>query len=204
MNGSRFDKLARHLMIQPDRRQVRSRPPSPTNTVMRRLLLSVTLLGLVVGVGLFTGPSVPAQDATPAVAAGTITSEILGSIPSTDAPGMNLVLTRVTLGPGAVIPPHVHPGQVIVTVESGTLAFTVVGDGQVLRAGVGTPTAGEAIAPGTEVMLEPGVWWTEGSDGAHTARNPGDEPTVLLIAALVAADQPFRLPMDMSMGTPSA
>ena len=53
-------------------------------------------------------------------------------------------------------------------------------------------------------MLEPGVWWTEGADGAHTARNPGDEPTVLLVAALVAADQPFRLPRVTAMGTPSA
>jgi mannose-6-phosphate isomerase-like protein (cupin superfamily) len=170
---------------------------------MRRIvfgLLAVTLLGL------FLVPHAPAQDATPSVEAGQITSVTLGSVPSTEAPGMNLVLTRVTLGPGAVIPAHVHPGQVIVTVESGTLAFTVVGEGQVLRAGVGTPTAGEAMPLGTEVMLEPGVWWTEGSDGAHTARNPGDEPTVLLVAALVAADQPFRLPvdMDMDMGTPTA
>ena len=167
---------------------------------MRRIVLGLLAVALV---SLFIASNAPAQDATPSVGAGETTSVTLGSVPSTDAPGINLVLTRVTLGPGAVIPLHVHPGQVIVTVESGTLAFTVVGEGQVLRAGAGTPTAGEAMPASTEVMLEPGVWWTEGSDGAHTARNPGDEPTVLLVAALVAADQPFRLPVDMAMGTPS-
>lgn len=202
MNGSRFDHVAKQRLALTH--QWRSRTTSRRHHSMGRLLLAAALLGLLVGVGVFTVQGVPAQDATPGAEAGAITSVLLGSVPSTDAPGMNLVLTRVTLAPGAVIPPHVHPGQVIVTVESGTLAFTVVGEGEVLRAGAGTPTASEAIAPGTEVMLGPGVWWTEGSDGAHTARNPGDEPTVLLVAALVAADQPFRLPMDMPTGTPSA
>jgi len=116
-----------------------------------------------------------------------------------------LLLQRVTIGPGGVVPSHVHPGQLIVVVESGTLAYTVLGgEGESLRAGAGTPTAAEAIAPGTEVTLGPGEWFVEDPAVVHTARNAGDEPTVLLVTALVAADEPFLQPMDMAMGTPAA
>ena len=33
----------------------------------------------------------------------------------------------------------------------------------------------------------------------HTFRNPGDEPLVLLVSALIAADEPFLQPVDMDM-----
>ena len=172
---------------------------------MRRTLLASVLLALVVGVGLLTARAVPAaQEATPAGGAAII-AEPLGSVPSTDAPGKVLVLQRVTLAPGAVVPPHVHPGQLVVTVESGTFAVTPLsGQGRVLRAGAGTPTAAEEIAQGTEVTLRAGEWFVEPPDSVHSARNPGDTPAVLLIAGLVAADQPILIPMEMDMGTPAA
>jgi hypothetical protein len=43
---------------------------------------------------------------------------------------------------------------------------------------------------------EPGV--------AHIARNAGDEPLVLLVAALVTADEPFLQLMETGMATPAA
>ena len=173
---------------------------------MRRSLLVPALLALVVGFGLLTPRALAGvQDASPAADAAPITLESLGSVPSIDAPGKVLVLVRVTLAPGAVVPPHVHPGQIVVAVESGAFAYTVLGgQGQVLRAGAGTPIAAEEIAQGAEVILQAGEWFVEPPDAEHTGRNPGDTPTVLLIAGLVAADQPFLQPMGMDMATPTA
>ena len=173
---------------------------------MRRILLAVVILGLVVTVGLLTVPGTPAaQDATPAGEAAPITLETLGSAPSLDVPGMTQVLLRVTVAPGGAVPSHIHPGQIIVAVESGTLAYTVLGgEGESVRGGAGTPTAEEVLTPGTEVIFGPGEWFVEHPAVGHTARNTGDEPTVLLISGLVASDQPFLQPREMEMATPAA
>jgi len=118
---------------------------------------------------------------------------------------MMQILFRVTVAPGGVVPSHIHPGQIIVAVQSGTLTYTVLGgEGETLRGGAGTPTAEEAITPGTEVVFGPGDWFIEHPAVVHTARNTGDEPAVLLISGLVAADQPFLQPMEMDMATPAA
>jgi quercetin dioxygenase-like cupin family protein len=172
---------------------------------MRRLLLAVVLFGLVVTLGLLTMPSVPAaQEGTPSGAAAPVTLEMLASAPATDAPGMLQVLARVTLAPGAVVPAHIHPGQLLVSVASGTLGYTILGEGQSLRAAAGTPTAAEVIAPDTEVTLGPGEWFVYEAGTVHMDRNPGNEPAVVLISGLVAADQPFLIPVDMDMATPAA
>jgi quercetin dioxygenase-like cupin family protein len=172
---------------------------------MRRLLLACVLLGLVVTLGLLTMPSVPAaQEGTPSGEAAPVTLETLGSAPATDAPGMLLVSLRLTLAAGAVVPAHFHPGQLVVTVESGTLGYTILGEGQSLRAGAGTPTAAEVIAPDTEATFGPGEWFVYEAGTVHMDRNPGNEPAVVLITGLVAADQPFLIPVDMDMATPAA
>ena len=174
---------------------------------MRRtwVLLSVAavvLLGLLAAGRALTAT---AQDATPSGEMADVTLETLGSAPAADAPGMNLVLLRITLAPGVVVPAHRHPGQLVVTVESGTFAYTILGGaGQSMRAGAGTPTAGEVIEPGAEVTLGPGEWFVEDADVVHMDRNPGDEPAVVLVSGLVAADQPFLIPADMGTATPAA
>ena len=173
---------------------------------MRRRLLAFVPLSFVVGVALLTVQGVPAaQDATPAGEAAPITLESLGSVPSTDAPGMLLHLLRVTIAPGAAAPPHIHAGQLIVAIESGTAAYTILDEGaETGRGRFGTPTATDVITAGTEVTLNQGEWFLEEPGVVHTVRNPGDEPLVLLISALTAADQPLLQPMDMAMATPAA
>ena len=59
------------------------------------------------------------------------------------------------------------------------------------------------ITAGTEVMLGPGEWIIEEPNIVHTVRNAGDEPLVLFVSALTAADQPLLQPMDMDMATPA-
>jgi quercetin dioxygenase-like cupin family protein len=163
-------------------------------------VVAVVLLGLLAAGRSLTAT---AQDATPSGEAAPVTLEMLGSAPAADAPGMNLVLARVTLAPGAVVPAHRHPGQLVVTVESGTLAYTILDEGRSLRAGAGTPTAAEVIEPGAEATLGPGEWFVYEANVVHMDRNPGDEPAVVLITGLVAADQPFLIPVDMDMATPA-
>src|ERR671911_2404063 len=172
---------------------------------MRRIVLTFVLLSSVVWLGLLTGQGVPAaQEATPAGAAAPVTLEMLASAPAADAPGMLQVLFRLTLAPGAVVPAHVHPGQLVVSVESGTLGYTVLGEGQSLRAAAGTPTAAEVIAPDTEATFGPGEWFVYEAGTVHMDRNPGNEPAVVLITGLVAADEPFLIPVAMDMATPAA
>jgi quercetin dioxygenase-like cupin family protein len=173
---------------------------------MRPTLLTSVLLGLIVTVSLLTAPGVPAaQEATPPGEAAPIILESLGSAPSPDAPGMQLALLRATIAPGVVAPPHVHPGQLIVAVESGSVAYTILDEeGESGRGRFGTPTATEAIPPRTEVMLGPGEWIIEEPGIVHTFRNPGNEPLVLLVSALIAPNEPFLQPVDIGMATPAA
>ena len=173
---------------------------------MRRILLTCVLLGPVVTFGLLTAPTIPAaQDATPTGEAAPIVLESLGSAPSPDAPGMQLALLRFTIAPGFVAPPHVHPGQLVIAVESGSVAYTILDEeGESGRGRFGTPTPAEVIPPGTEVLLGPGEWIIEEPGIVHTFRNPGDEPLVLLVSALIAADEPFLQPVDIGMATPAA
>ena len=172
---------------------------------MRQTLLTVVVLGLVGVLGMFAVQGVPAQEATPAAEVAPLTLESLGSAPSPDAPGMLLVLLRATLAPGAGLPAHVHPGQFIVAVESGTAAYAIVDEeGESGRGRYGTPTATEVITPGPEVLLGPGEWIIEEPGIVHTARNAGDEPLVLLISGLVAADEPLVQLMETDMATPAA
>ncbi len=172
---------------------------------MRQTLLTVVVLGLVVVAGLFTAKGVPAQEATPTGEPAPLTLEALGSAPSPDAPGMLLILLRATLAPGAGLPPHVHPGQFVIAVESGTAGYAIVDEEGVSGRGrAGTPTATESITPGPEVLLGPGEWIIEEPGIVHTARNAGEEPLVLLISGLVTADEPLVQLVEEAMATPAA
>jgi hypothetical protein len=161
---------------------------------MRRVSVLVSLVVALAGAlayGRIT-PGLVAQEATPA--AGEIVPELLGHGPPTAAPGFDLSLYRVTFGPGAVVPPHTHPGASVVYVESGTFAFTSLeGEVRLLRAGTtATPDAqGEVLAHGTEVMVAAGdVLFFPGEHG-DIARNGGDGPLVLLLANLHTAGEPL-------------
>src|SRR5215210_3531418 len=176
---------------------------------MRRTLLVLVLLGLVIGLGLFTMPAIPAaQETAPKVEASPsanhtpIFLELLGSALTTEVPNKRLGLFRLTLAPGASVFAHTHPGQLVVAIESGTLAYTVLGgDGASVRAAAGTPTAEEVIAPETETIFGPGEFLVEPPGVAHTYRNPGEEPVVMLISALVGFDVFFQ-PVEADMATP--
>ena len=157
----------------------------------RQIAISIRLLALAT-VFVLAPMVARAQEAspTPDPFAG-VTIEQLGSGMPGNAQGSALVLLRITMAPGALIPRHVHPGQVILYVESGTFGTTFGdGDAVITRAATeGTPVA-ETPTPNVEVIMNPGDSATYSMVTTHIMHNPGDVPLVLLVSALLAADQP--------------
>ncbi len=124
--------------------------------------------------------------------------QVLGRGTSAAAEGQELVLARVTFEPGGGIGPHTHPGTLVQTVESGTLGFTLIEEGEMslMRSGgAGTPAAAEPLPVGQEVELGPGDWFVE-TGMVHTGRTVGDEPVVLTYAGLFTAGQPLTECVD--------
>jgi quercetin dioxygenase-like cupin family protein len=133
---------------------------------------------------------VTAQDAaTPEAATGEVVREVLGSAEPAEADGELLQLSRYTIPAGAVLPVHTHPGVQMATVESGTLTYHVVSDGEVVitRADGTTETA----LPGDTVTFEVGDSWVEPEGMVHWAENLTDQPVVLLSASLFGEDEPL-------------
>lgn len=101
-----------------------------------------------------------------------------------------LALARVTLDPGATIPPHEHPGTQIATITSGALTYTVLTGAISVTGSDGsdlTLRAGETITlrPGDAVVEQPGA--------LHTARNDGPEQVVILLSTLFPTGAPRTL-----------
>ncbi|HEX2280813.1 MAG TPA: cupin domain-containing protein [Thermomicrobiales bacterium] len=178
---------------------------------MRRTVVTLVLLGLVIGLGLFTRSVMPpAQgssllvEAAPNADHTPIFLESLGSTLTTEVPNKRLQLMRLTLAPGASMFAHTHPGELVVAIESGTLAYTVLsGDGASVRGAIGIPIAEEVIPPGAEAIFGPGEFLVEPPGVAHSYRNPGEEPVVLLISALTGFDVFFQ-PVETPVATPAA
>jgi quercetin dioxygenase-like cupin family protein len=176
---------------------------------MRRFsfLLSVLAVVLLSAVAVLGLRPTAAQDATPAASAVGVKgvgvkTDALGSGQPDAAPGQTLVGRRNTYEPGGFTPAHHHPGALVVHVESGELTYTVIeGTVQVHRAATaGTPGPTEEVVSGQETVLRAGDWLFE-QGAVHSVRNDGSEPTVVLTAALTAADQPFTVFHEM--GTPA-
>jgi quercetin dioxygenase-like cupin family protein len=131
-----------------------------------------------------------------------VSAQVLGNAAPGNAAGQGLVLARIIFGPGGSIGPHTHPGTLVVSVESGTLGFTLIDEGEmaVMRAApAGTPAAAEPLVVGQEVELAPGDWFVE-TGMVHTARSVGDEPASVLLSGLIEAGQPLTRCVE---GTPT-
>jgi quercetin dioxygenase-like cupin family protein len=167
-------------------------PATPTTSAVlsRRTALA--------GAGILALGATLARTALPAAAhqeendplAGTTIETLSAGAPGI-TPGNSLVLLRVTMEPGVVIPPHSHPGPVALHVEQGLFGTEFFeGKGTVQPAAVdGTPAAAIEMAPGDDVQMPAGDHLFY--DGAvHTMRNDGDEPLVLLVAAIFENEAP--------------
>jgi hypothetical protein len=116
------------------------------------------------------------------------------------APDHTLVLYRVILD-GGEIPSHIHPGTTVLSVESGSLSWTLqAGTASVIRPGAAPEQVSE---PGTEIVLGPGEGLWYDADGVHTARAAEAVPASVLISSLYETGQPaFTLTDEHGTPTP--
>lgn len=143
-----------------------------------------------------------AQDATPAASpAGAIgvTSKPLGAGQPAAASGLELTLRRITIAPGGHIPPHTHPGALVILVEAGSFGYTALG-GTILSSQIGTDGGtpahtGLPVGIGVETVFGPGDWLFV-DDPSDDVRNAGSDDVVLLVAGLTLIGEPFTTLMS--------
>lgn len=140
----------------------------------------------------------PRDPALSVTQANGVTREVIGSGLPVGAPGQELVLLRFTFAPGAVIPPHIHPGMQTAYVLSGTLGYTVLCGHALVTMPLadGSAPATEQADPGPEFLLPPGASFTEVEGLVHSGRNAGPGPLVLLVSSLLGNDQSASIPVD--------
>jgi quercetin dioxygenase-like cupin family protein len=165
---------------------------------MRRAVLGsivLVVLALLGGCGSDSKSAAPRPDTattapvTTGVSSPTTTVAVQKDVLGTDidppgAPGRTLTLIRYTIAPGAQLAPHVHPGVQMASIQSGTLAYTVVsGTATVERAPVGTGPV-EAVTGPADTTLGPGDTVVERGDMVHFGANKTAEPVVILATLL--------------------
>lgn len=175
-------------------------------TKKRARFLPVVALMALLATMAFSPTSAMAQEGQPLElpCVTGVTMHPIGQAMPDGAEGQALALLRLTIAPGGGFDTHTHPGTLIVSVESGTLDVTQLGDMDmsVMRAPTGaTPGVSEAMTMGTPLTLNSGDWFVEPMGMVHTAFNTGSEPAVVLLTGLVDPSLPF---VQCVEGTPTA
>ena len=106
-----------------------------------------------------------------------------------DTGGRALIVARLTIAPDGGFDAHTHPGLLTVMVDSGSLSFTQLDDGEmVLNRADGTT---EPMITDEEVVLNTGDWLAEEEGMVHMAWNRSGEPTIVILSGLVDPTLPL-------------
>ena len=165
------------------------------NRLALRLPLSaLAVLGVVaMAIILPTAFGAPTPAPTPVRKALAQTEHVQG------APGRTMVLSQVTVPPGASLAVHHHLGTQISRVVSGTLTYTV-------RRGQAELFEGEAdqeprlirdITAGKTANIRAGQWLVEQPSDIHQAANRGSSPVVIYLATLLKDGAAPSTPVDL-------
>jgi quercetin dioxygenase-like cupin family protein len=154
------------------------------------------LIAVVVLFGLIAPRSLQqavAQESTPMAGPELppgVTAEFLGGAPLAELPtnpGL-VVLVRLTLEPGAILPPEPNdPTGAFVVIESGALTTRATGPLTVSRASE-EDFIMEPVAAETETTLGPGDALYVGPFQDTEVRNDGDEPAVFLLVNILPSE----------------
>jgi hypothetical protein len=134
-----------------------------------------------------------AQESTPAAGPELppgVTAEFLGGAPLAELPANPglVVLVRLTLEPGTILPPEPNdPTGGFVVIESGVLTARSTGPLTVSRASEADFIM-EPVATDTETTLNPGDAVYVGPFRSTEVRNDGDEPAVFLLVNILPSD----------------
>lgn len=113
------------------------------------------------------------------------------------APGRTMVLSKVTVPPGAKIALHHHLGTQISRVVAGTLTYTVRQGKAELFEGEGEEArAVRTISAGQTAQIKPGQWLVEQPSDIHQAANRGSAPVVIYLATLLKDGAAPSTPVD--------
>lgn len=109
-----------------------------------------------------------------------------------------LVLSRVTVEPGAVLALHHHLGTQVARIQSGTLTYSVQSGAVVVRRGESDrqPTVVRTIAAGQTGRIVAGQWIVEQPSDIHHATNKGSAPVVIYLATLLEKGAPPATPVS--------
>jgi hypothetical protein len=154
--------------------------------VRRSWFILLTLLAL--GTVLFGQGVLARQGETDDVLPGLVV-ETLGRGAVGGEGGDDLVLLRVTIGPGASVPASEGPRAALIALEVGRAAVELESGEANLKLAGGNGTV--PLAPGDETTLAPGDSVSSGEGARLAVRNAGDTNATLLYAAVAAADAPL-------------
>jgi quercetin dioxygenase-like cupin family protein len=115
------------------------------------------------------------------------------------APGRTMVLSQVTVPPGAQLAVHHHLGTQISRVVSGTLTYTVRRGEAELFEGESDqePRLVRDITAGKTAKIRAGQWLIEQPSDIHQAANRGSEPVVIYLATLLKDGAAPSTPVDL-------
>jgi quercetin dioxygenase-like cupin family protein len=170
-----------------------------------RVVRIVGLLLIVGGIAFGFGERLSGAQATPEATPAAVVRDVIAAGEPATAPGQSLDLVRFTIQPHTKLPVHTHPGMQTAWLVSGELIYTVVSDGEVeiTRAATGgTPAATETLTPGNSTTFHPGDAWVEPAGMVHFAENAGDDPVIIIVASLLASDQPPSTVVDVDTPMP--
>lgn len=177
---------------------------------MRRAGLVSVLLALVVFVFGCGSDSTSGRAATTSAPATTTASsptttvavqkDVLNSqVDPPGAQGRTLTLIRYTIAPGAKLAAHIHPGVQMASIQSGSLAYTVIsGTASVRRAPAGTT---EQVTGPADITLNQGDSVIEKGDMVHFGANTTATPVVIVATLLTEDGQDLAVPVTTTVPT---
>jgi quercetin dioxygenase-like cupin family protein len=112
-------------------------------------------------------------------------------------PKRTLVLSRVTVPPGAELALNHHLGSQVAHIQSGVLTYTVRSGSVVVRTGEADqdPKKVRTIAAGQTARLRAGQWIVEQPSDIHEAANRGGAPVTIYLATLLKTGAPPATPV---------
>jgi quercetin dioxygenase-like cupin family protein len=114
------------------------------------------------------------------------------------APGRTMVLSQVTVPPGAQLAVHHHLGTQISRVVSGTLTYTVrEGMAELFEGESEEPRLVRDITAGKTAKIRAGQWLVEQPSDIHQAANRGSSPVVIYLATLLKDGAAPSTPVDL-------
>jgi quercetin dioxygenase-like cupin family protein len=115
------------------------------------------------------------------------------------APDRTLVLSRVTVEPGAKLALHHHLGSQVARVQSGVLTYTVRRGSVLVREGEAdqNPRTVRSIDAGQTGRIRAGQWLVEQPSDIHQAANDTSAPVVIYLATLLKTGAPPATPVSL-------